>query len=90
VFHSVVATRAHAVESNAANLFGPVAGGRGLWLGRNFVLLRNQSTHHVMDYTGCGRKKSPIWEANIFKTKEDTANIFFYFWKLQQSLVSRD
>ena len=27
--------------------------------------------------TGCGRKKSPIWEANKFKTKEDTANVFF-------------
>ena len=27
--------------------------------------------------TGCGRKKSPIWEANKFKTKEDTANFFF-------------
>ena len=26
---------------------------------------------------GCGRKKSPILEANKFKTKEDTANIFF-------------
>ena len=28
-------------------------------------------------YTGCGRKKSPIWEANKFKSKEDTANVFF-------------
>jgi len=27
--------------------------------------------------TGCSRKKSPIWEANKFKTKEDTANVFF-------------
>ncbi len=27
--------------------------------------------------TGCGRKKSPIWEANKFKTKEDTANVFY-------------
>jgi hypothetical protein len=30
-------------------------------------------------YTGCGRKKSPIWEANKFKTKEDTTNDFFLF-----------
>ena len=33
--------------------------------------------------TGCGRKKSPIWEANKFKTKEDTANVF-YFWKVHR------
>ena len=35
-------------------------------------------------FTGCGRKKSPIWEANKFKTKEDTANVFFYFWKVHR------
>jgi hypothetical protein len=29
------------------------------------------------NYTGCGRKKSPIWEANKFKIKEDTAYVFF-------------
>ena len=29
-------------------------------------------------YTGCGRKNSPIWEANKFKTKEDMANIFLF------------
>ena len=28
-------------------------------------------------YTGCGKKKSLIWEANKFKSKEDTANVFF-------------
>jgi len=28
-------------------------------------------------YTGCRRKNSSIWEANEFKTKEDTANVFF-------------
>jgi hypothetical protein len=37
-----------------------------------------------MSYTGCGRKKSPIWEANKLKTKEDTANVFFYFWKVHR------
>jgi hypothetical protein len=26
--------------------------------------------------TGCGRKKSHIWEADKFETKEDTANIY--------------
>ena len=31
-------------------------------------------------YTGCSRKNSPIWEANKFKTKEDT-QMFSYFWK---------
>jgi len=30
--------------------------------------------------TGCSRKNSPIWEANKFKTKEDTANVFFFFY----------
>ena len=34
--------------------------------------------------TGCGIKKSPIWEANKFKTKEDTANVFFYFRKVHR------
>ena len=34
--------------------------------------------------TGCGTKKSPIWEANKFKTKEDTTNVFFYFWKVHR------
>ena len=36
------------------------------------------------EYTGCGRKNSPIWEANKFKTKEDTANVFVYFWKVHR------
>ena len=31
----------------------------------------------VLNCTECGRKKSPIWEANKFKTKEDTTNVFF-------------
>jgi hypothetical protein len=26
--------------------------------------------------------RSPIWEANKFKTKEDTANV--YFWKVHR------
>ena len=34
--------------------------------------------------TGCGRKKSPIWEYNQLKTKEDTANVPFYFWKVHR------
>jgi len=28
-------------------------------------------------YKGCGRKRSSNWEANKFKIKEDTANVFF-------------
>ena len=36
---------------------------------------------------GCGRKKSPILEANKFKTKEDTANIFFLFLESTQNAV---
>jgi hypothetical protein len=28
--------------------------------------------------TGCSRKNSPIWEANKFETKEDTANVLFF------------
>jgi len=30
-----------------------------------------------LQHTGYGRKNSPIWEANKFKTKVDTANVFF-------------
>jgi CDGSH-type Zn-finger protein len=37
--------------------------------------------------TECGRKKSPIWEANKFKTKEDTANVFFLFLESTQNVV---
>jgi len=35
-------------------------------------------------YTGCGRKNSPVWEANKFKNKENMANVFFYFWKVHR------
>jgi hypothetical protein len=31
----------------------------------------------VGNYTECGKKKSHILEANKFKTKVDTANVFF-------------
>jgi len=31
----------------------------------------------VYFYTDYGRKNFPIWEANKFETKEDTANVFF-------------
>ena len=44
----------------------------------------NEIPVNADDNTGCGRKKSPIWEANKFKTKEDTANVFFYFWKVHK------
>ena len=37
--------------------------------------------------TGYGRKKSPIWEANKFKTKEDTANVTFLFMESTQNAV---
>jgi hypothetical protein len=37
--------------------------------------VRNNNKDNVS--TGCGRKKSPIWEANKFKTKEDRANVSF-------------
>jgi len=42
--------------------------------------LRTVSQDFYYSGTGCGRKNSPIWKANKFKTKEDTANVF-YFWK---------
>ena len=35
---------------------------------------------------GNGRKNSPIWEANKFETKEDTASVFFYLWKVHRML----
>ena len=37
--------------------------------------------------TGCGRKKSPIWEANKFKTKEDTANVFLFLESTQNAIL---
>ena len=37
--------------------------------------------------TGCSRKNSPIWEANKFETKEDTANVFFLFLESTQNAV---
>jgi hypothetical protein len=40
-----------------------------------------------MCYTECGRKKSPIWEANKFKTKEDTPNVIFLFLEGTQNAV---
>jgi hypothetical protein len=37
--------------------------------------------------TGCGRKKSPIWEANKFKTKEDMTDVFFLFLESTQNAI---
>ena len=37
--------------------------------------------------TGCGRKKSPIWEANKFKTKEDTANVSLFLESTQNAFL---
>jgi hypothetical protein len=39
--------------------------------------------------TGCGRKKSPIWEANKFKTKEDTANFFLFLESTQNAVLNQ-
>jgi len=38
---------------------------------------RNTRANQEKYNTGWGRKNSPIWEANKFETKEDTANVFF-------------
>ena len=38
-------------------------------------------------YTGCSRKKSPIWEANKFKTKEDTANVSLFLKSTQNAVL---
>jgi hypothetical protein len=38
--------------------------------------------------TGCGRKKFPIWEANKFKTKEDTANVFMFLESTQNAVLT--
>ena len=43
--------------------------------------------HGKCHYTGCGRKKSPIWEANKFKTKEDTANVFLFMGSTQNAVL---
>jgi hypothetical protein len=38
--------------------------------------------------TGYGRKKFPIWEANKFKTKEDTANVFIFLESTQIAVLN--
>jgi len=37
--------------------------------------------------TGCGRKNSPIWEVNKFKTKEDMANVFLFLESTQNAVL---
>jgi len=39
------------------------------------------------DCTECGRKKSPIWEANKIETKEDTANVFLFLESTQNAVL---
>jgi hypothetical protein len=43
-------------------------------------------TKHKIN-TGCGGKKSPIWEANKLKTKEDTANVFLFLESTQNAVL---
>ena len=38
-------------------------------------------------HTGCGRKNSPIREANKFKTEGDTANIFLLLERTQNTVL---
>jgi hypothetical protein len=45
------------------------------------------SNFKLLSSTGCGRKKSPIWEANKFKTKEDTANVFLFLESTQNAVL---
>jgi CDGSH-type Zn-finger protein len=45
-------------------------------------------TLHKDQYTGCGRKMSPICEANKFKTKEDTANVFIFLESIQNTVLN--
>jgi len=40
-----------------------------------------------MANTGCGRKNSPILEANKFKKKEDTANIFLFLESTENAVL---
>jgi hypothetical protein len=34
------------------------------------------------------QKKSPIWEADKFKTKEDTANVFIFLESTQNAVLN--
>ena len=43
--------------------------------------------HRQQAITGYGRKNSPIWEANKFKAKEDTANIFLFLESTQNAVL---
>ena len=46
-----------------------------------------QHINDTTQYTGCGRKNSSIWEANKFKTKEDTANVFLFLESTQNAVL---
>jgi hypothetical protein len=39
--------------------------------------------------TECGRKKRPIWEANKFETKKDTANVFLFLESTQNAVLNQ-
>jgi len=42
--------------------------------------------HQNVVSTECGRKNSPILEADKFKIKEDTANVFLFLERTQNGL----
>ena len=55
------------------------------------LITRSEESYRMCDNcvrsTGCGRKNSPIWEANKFKTKEDTANVFLFLERTQNAVL---
>ncbi len=90
--HTYIHTYIHSINPVSANTC------YWIWNMSNWTLQLNNTirqykahTIYVHNYnistTGCGRKKSPIWEANKFKTKEDTANVFLLFPGSTQNAV---
>jgi len=74
----IMASTTQSLLMRAENCIG--AGG-----GHFEQLLQSRYCVLVQASTGCGRKNSPVWEANKFEIKEDTANVFFFnFWKVHR------
>jgi CDGSH-type Zn-finger protein len=58
-------------------------------LAKSLIILFQYNIESVyFFYTGCGRKKSPTWEANKFKSKEDTAVVLLFLESTQNAVLN--
>ena len=54
---------------------------------KEFVNHENGAHTNTIERTGSGRKNSPVWKANKFKTKEDTENVFLFLESIQNTVL---